>query len=209
MVSRIERGHFEGVTLDALRRVAAALDIRIDVLARWRAGDLDRMLNRAHSALHEAVAQRFGTLAGWVSEPEVSFAIFAERGVIDILAWHPKRRALLVIELKTEIVDVNELVGTLDRKVRLAPRVARERGWLRPGDGEVAVSSWLIVADTRTNRRRVAAHAAMLRSRYPVDGRSMDGWLADPDRQVAALSYWTMPASGAGRGTRRVRAPRA
>ena len=212
LVSRIERGHFEGVTLDALRRVAAALDIRIDVIARWRAGDLDRMLNRAHSALHEAVARRFGTLPGWVSEPEVSFAIFAERGVIDILAWHPKRRALLVIELTTEIVDVNELVGTLDRKVRLAPRVARERGWVGAGDGGVTVSSWLIVADTRTNRRRVAAHAAMLRSRYPVDGRTVVGWLADPDRRIAALSYWTMSADGAasvaGRGTRRVRVRR-
>ena len=43
--------------------------------------------------------------------PEVSFSIYGERGVIDILAWHPGRRALLIIELKTDIVDVNELVG--------------------------------------------------------------------------------------------------
>ena len=215
MVSRIERGHFEGVTIDALRRVAAALDIRIDVIARWRAGDLDRLLNRGHSAMHEAVARRFGSLPDWISEPEVSFAIVAERGVIDILAWHPKRRALLVIELKTEIVDVNELVGTLDRKVRLATRVARERGWLGPDGDRVTVSTWLIVADTRTNRRRVAAHATVLRSRFPVDGRSMDGWLADPDHQIAALSYWTLPAAGTAagtgrgsRGTRRVRVAR-
>jgi transcriptional regulator with XRE-family HTH domain len=209
LVSRIERGHFEGVTIDALRRVAAALDIRLDVVARWRAGDLDRLLNRAHSALHEEVAQRFSSLPGWIADPDVSFAFFAERGVIDILAWHPGRRALLVIELKTEIVDVNELVGTLDRKERLAKRVARDRGWFGTNDAAVVVSTWLIVADTRTNRRRVAAHATMLRSRFPVDGRSMDGWLANPDRRIAALSYWAMPAtrtaSGVGRGTRRVR----
>ena len=50
-----------------------------------------------------------------------------ERGVIDILAWHAATRTLLVIELKTEIVDINELMGTVDRKRRLAATVAREQ----------------------------------------------------------------------------------
>ena len=49
----------------------------------------------------------------------MSFSIFGERGVIDVAAWNAEHRALLVIELKTDIVDVNELVGTFDRKVRL------------------------------------------------------------------------------------------
>ncbi|MEA2632936.1 MAG: hypothetical protein QOE66_3155, partial [Chloroflexota bacterium] len=68
-------------------------------------------------------------LPGWILAPEVSFAIYGERRVIDILAWHPGRRALLLIELKTELVDMNELLGTLDRKRRLARRIAQERGW--------------------------------------------------------------------------------
>ena len=41
----------------------------------------------------------------------------------------PDRRALLVIELKTAIVDVGELLGTFDRKVRNAGEVARRLGW--------------------------------------------------------------------------------
>jgi hypothetical protein len=45
---------------------------------------------------------------------------------------------LLVVEVKTAIVDVAELLGTLDGKRRLAVRVARERGW-QP----TATSSWL------------------------------------------------------------------
>jgi hypothetical protein len=61
--------------------------------------------------------------------PEVSFSIFGERGVIDVLAWHAATRTILVIELKTVIADVNELIGNVDRKRRLAPRVAAERGW--------------------------------------------------------------------------------
>ena len=149
-VSRIERGHLDQLSLETIRKVSRALDVRIDLVARWRAGDLDRLLNARHSKLHELVARRFrDTLPAWVLRPETSFAIFAERGVIDILAWHAGRRALLVIELKTDIVDVNDLVGGVDRKRRLAAQIATEFGW-----EAATVSVWVIVADGRTNRKR-------------------------------------------------------
>ncbi len=185
-ISRIERGHPGTLTLDSLRTVTSALDIRLDLQPRWRAGDLDRLLNASHSALHDLVATWFrDRLPKWVIAPEVSFAVYGERGVIDIVAWHPTRRALLVIELKTDIVDVNELVGSVDRKRRLASDVVRERGW-RP----LTVSTWVIVASGRTNRARIAAHGAMLRAAFPVDGRGIRRWLQDPDGSVAALSVW-------------------
>jgi transcriptional regulator with XRE-family HTH domain len=195
-ISRIERGHFGTLALDRLRTVAATLDIRVDVVGRWRAGDLDRLLNAGHSRMHESVARMFRDLPPWVTAPEVSFSIFGERGVIDILAWHPGRRALLVIELKTDIVDVNELLGTADRKRRLAVDVAIARGWLERGDPRPSVSLWIIVAPSRTNRRRVDEHGSMLRAALPGDGRSMRGWLRDPRRAVAALSFW--PGNHAG-----------
>ena len=121
-VSRIERGHLSSMSLAVMRRVAAALDIRLELLPRSRAADLDRLVGARHAALGEAVLGRLATLPGWTARPEVSFGIYGERGVVDILAWHAERRALLVIELKTEIVDVGELLGTLDRKRRLGPR---------------------------------------------------------------------------------------
>ena len=159
----MERGHLGSHSIDMIREVAAALDVRVDLMPRWRAGDLDRLLNRGHSALHESVARLFrDELPAWVLAPEVSFAVYGERGVIDILAWHPGRRALLVIELKTDLADMNELVGTFDRKRRLARQIALERGW-----DPVSVSAWLIVVGSRTNRRRVAAHEAMLRGALP------------------------------------------
>ena len=55
MVSYLERGRLEVSSLATLRKVAGALDIRIDVIARWRGGELDRMLNARHSALAAAV----------------------------------------------------------------------------------------------------------------------------------------------------------
>jgi transcriptional regulator with XRE-family HTH domain len=206
-VSRIERGHLDQVSMASIRAVAKALDVRVDLVPRWRGGDLDRLLNSRHSALHEQVARSFAELPEWVTAPEASFAIYAERGVIDILAWHARRQMLLVIELKTDIVDVNELLGTLDRKRRLAWQVARERGWdVRERANS---SAWVIVAESRTNRRRVQAHGAMLRAALPLDGRSIAGWLQDPSRPVGALSFWPdarpMSVSGGRAPIRRVR----
>jgi transcriptional regulator with XRE-family HTH domain len=201
-VSRMERGHLDSVALRTIRSVTGALDIRVDVVPRWRAGDLDRLLGARHSALHESVARWFReTFPEWELAPEVSFAIFGERGVVDLLAWHPRRRALLVIELKTDIADVNELLGTLDRKRRLAARIAAERDWVPR-----TVSAWVIVASGRTNRARIAAHASMVRAALPDDGRAIKAWLREPAGSVAALSTWGRSTRNAPAcATRRVR----
>ncbi len=110
-----------------------------------------------------------------------------------------------MIELKTDLADMNELVGTFDRKRRLARPIGIDRGW-----DPLTVSAWLIVADSRTNRRRVAAHAAMLRGALPDDGRAIRRWLRDPVRAVSGLSFWTDSLGETGgptqRPIRRVRA---
>lgn len=204
MVSRIERGHLGSVSMDKIRAVAAALDIRVDLRPLWRAGDLDRMLNARHSALHELVAKRFAEVGGWLTEPEASFSIYGERGVIDLLAWHAAGKALLVVELKTDIVDINDLVGTVDRKRRLAPAVARERGWDVGRD--VAVSTWVVVMKGRTNRRRVEAHASMLHAAFPLDGRHMRTWLRRPSGAIRCLGFWEVPTGTRPTPVRRVAA---
>ena len=203
MVSRIERGHLSTVTLDAIREVAGALDLRVDVVGRWRGGDLDRLLAAGHSALHESVARHLGGLRGWQFASEVSFAHYADRGVIDLLAWHEPTRSLLVIELKTELMDMNELIGTLDRKRRNAAQIARERGWLVDPS---SVSVWVIVVNSSTNRQRAADHATMLRTAYPLDGRAVRSWLREPSGAIGCLSFWanTRPGTGTA-GSRPIR----
>lgn len=184
MIGRIESGRLSSVPLGTIRKVAAALDARFDTVVRWQGGDLGRLLNARHAAMHEAMARLFGSVDGWLAEPEVSFSIYGERGIIDILAWHPVRRTLLVIELKTEFVDVNELMGSVDRKRRLAAVIARERGW-----DPVAIGTWVVLPDNRTNRRALAAHETVLRAKFPVDGRRIRSWLRRPDGRVDALSF--------------------
>jgi len=185
-VSRLERGRVEELRVDVVARVFEALGGRIDLVPRWQGGDLDRLLYARHAALHESVARWFLRMPGWELAPEVSFAIRGERGVIDILAWHAQTRSLLVIELKTEVVDISELMGTIHRKRRLAAEVARGRGWT-----PAAVSVWVLVAESSTNRRRVATHATTLRAAFPGDGRTMRGWLPEPYGAVACLSFWS------------------
>jgi len=200
---RIERGHVVSSSVGHVRKVAAVLEIRVDLVPRWRGGELDRLLNGEHSRMGEAVARWLREIGGWEFAPEVSFAIYSERGVIDILAWHPGRQMLLIIELKTSIVDVQDLVGTMDRRKRLARRIASERGW-----SPKAVSCLVLVADERTNRRRVQEHAAILRAAFPSDGRRLSGFMRDPAEAASILAFWPSthgrgPRSGSG-GAHRV-----
>ncbi len=206
VVSRIECGRLEGVVVGRVMRVAKVLDIRLEWNAWWRGGELDRMVNAGHAAMHESVAHWL-LGSGWIIAPEASFSIYGERGVIDVLAFKPESRALLVVELKTQLVDVQALLGAVDRYRRLSPVVASERGW------EVAsVSAWVVLRDTPTNRRRLAAHATVLRSAFPTDGRAMRGWLTRPRGRVAALSFLSnghgMTAIATSSGVQRVRVPR-
>jgi DNA-binding Xre family transcriptional regulator len=186
LIRKIERGQLDGVRVGSLRRVGKALEMHVALDVRWRGSELDRLLNARHSALHESVARYLSALPGWVFEPEVSFAIYRDRGIVDILAWHSQRQALLLIELKTAVVDVQETVGTFDRKRRLARQIAAGRGW-RPR----VVGAWLLIADSATNRRRVADHREMLRAAFPADGRTLRHWIREPDADVRALSFWS------------------
>jgi Holliday junction resolvase-like predicted endonuclease len=88
--------------------------------------------------------------AGWEVRPEVSFSHYGERGVVDLVAWHAASRTLLLVELKTELVDINDMLAVTDRRRRLAANIAEPFGWL-----PAAVASWVVVAESRTNRRRL------------------------------------------------------
>ena len=200
MVARAEDHRITGMRLEIILRIAAALDVHVDFAPRWRGGDLDRTLNAGHAAMHEQVASLLSSAPGWLFRPEVSFAIYGERGLIDILAFHSQTGALLVIELKTEIVDVQALIGSVDRYARLAKRIAAERGW-----NAHLVSCWVIVSDATRSRRRVANHAAVLGAAFPADGRTMRRWLRQPSQEIRALSFLRSESTRIRPGVRRVR----
>jgi hypothetical protein len=165
------------------------------------------MLNAGHAAMHDAAAAAFARTS-WTLAPETTFSIYGERGAIDILAHHAATGALLVVELKTDLVDVNGLLAAVDRYRRLAPRIAGDRGW-----AVASVSSWVVLRESPANRRRVAAHASVLRAAFPDDGRRMRAWLARPADEVRALSFLSVShgvnAMSGSAGVQRVRHARA
>lgn len=180
----MERGRLDELRLLELRAIAEALEIRLPFAPQWRGAEMDRLVNERHNLMHERLAAMVRARPDWECSAEVTFSIWGERGSIDLLAWHSSRRALLVVELKTEIPDAAALVAQVDRYRRLAEGIARERGW-----DPVSVSVWVIVADSSMNRRHLARHRTMLRNAYPMEGRTMRSWLRRPDGAVAALSF--------------------
>ena len=181
--SEIERGRLEGVPIGKLRRVAAVLEVRLTVEPRWRGAGVDRVMSSRHASMADAVVKVLGR-AAWEVRPEVSFNYYGERGVVDLVAWHAESRTLLLVELKTELVDLNELLAVTDRRRRLAARIAEPLGWTPRLVGE-----WVVVAESRTNRRRLAAVRSSIRAALPDDGHALAAWLVRPVGSIAALSF--------------------
>jgi hypothetical protein len=206
IVMSIEAGDLENVTIGQTRRVAQALGGRLDARLMWRGDGLDRLMNQGHARMHEATIRWLRSIGGWVALPEISFSRDGERGVIDIVAWHAATRSLLIIELKTRLVDLSDLMSSMDIRRRIAPRIAADQGW-----DPAHVSVWVLVAPGRTNKRILSEHRAVLRAKFPDDGRSMRRWLARPEGSIAALSFLPqVPGGDLGHGPatpRRVRLP--
>jgi hypothetical protein len=173
LVSLLEAGRADRLTVRAAKAVckAAGLELRWDV--GYRRAELDRLRDRDHAALAEWLVG-FLSRVGWQAVVEVSFNHYGDRGRIDVLAYEPASRTLLVIEIKTLIADIQELLGSVDVKVRVAGFPARSLGW-RPE----RVVPVLVVADTTTNRRRLATHAHLF-ARFALRGRSIRPWLRQP-----------------------------
>lgn len=192
----MEHGRLGRAPLDKVRTVGAVLEVRLRLGPSWRGAAADIVMSSRHARMAEAVTQVL-IAAGWEVRPEVSFNWYGERGVVDLIAWHAPTRTVLLIELKTELADVNDLLATTDRRRRLAARIVEPFGW-QPQ----FVAQWVAIARSRTNERRVRAHRSLLRAAFPADGRAVTGFLARPGRILAALSFLPdVSGSSAGRGT--------
>jgi transcriptional regulator with XRE-family HTH domain len=188
LVTRIERGLGGSVPLAKLERIAIAVGAAADLRLSFNGEALDRLLDAAHAGLVEIVA---GLLRnwGWSVIAEATFSIRGERGSIDLLAWHPALRIVLVVEVKSVIPDVQATLAVFDRKVRLASEIAQQRrGW-----DAVVVASLLVVAEDRTSRRRVDAHSAIFSQAFPHRSGAVRRWLAAPDPAEPLHGLWFLP----------------
>ncbi len=180
----MERGHLQRLSLTTFRRIGRVLEIETPFAPRWRGGELARLLDRDHAALVEQMVVELRSY-GWETVPEVTFNRFGERGSVDVVGWRAQQRALVLIEVKSRLVDVQDLLGSSDRKARIVPaELAADRGWRAAQVGRL-----LVVAETNANRTAVARHAATIRSMFP--GRSVEArrWMANPAGPLGAIRF--------------------
>ncbi len=161
-ISRIERGRIEDITFGTAERLLGVLGARLVVAVDAPFfGDRRRQREPAHSRMSAHVARRLRR-EGWHVAVEVEVGGNRSRGWIDILAYHPGTRILLVIELKTEIVDIGAIQRSFSWYGREAWQAARRQGW-RP---ERAVGCLLLLA-TEANDDRARANRDVLDLEFP------------------------------------------
>lgn len=194
LIARVERGGADRLTLRTLERILTALGARLNARVDWNGEAADRLLDADHAAIVEMVIDVLRR-DGWEALPEVTFAIDGERGSIDVLAWHPATRTLLVVEVKSVIPDVQATVAVLDRKQRLAGRIGRRQGW-----DPASIATVLVVAESRTNRRRIAMHASTFAARFPGDAPAARRFIKQPGSAPAPFrALWFLSVrTGAG-----------
>lgn len=195
-VSLLERGALEEATLRIIRRVAAAVGVSLPFRPQWRGADLAKLLDERHARICSGVAARLAAL-GWIAHPEFTFNYRGERGSIDILAWYPGTRTLLVIEVKTAIVDLQDLFSVMNMKLRLAPMLASSLGW-RPS----SVASVLVVPDESWARRAVRAFGPLFDAALPARTVAIRRWIANPTGALRGV-WFLADCDGIGVGRKR------
>ena len=195
-VSKLERGLARSSDAGRIDAVCVALDADLDVRVRWRGEAMDRLLDEGHARIVDALVVVLRA-RGWEVALEVTFNDFGDRGSIDVFAWHPVERALLVVEVKSVVPDAQGTLAPLDRKARIAPKLARARGW-----DPATVSRLLVIGDNSTNRDRVRRFEDLFAAALPVRGRAVRRWLSGPLGSIAGL--WFLRDATPGSTTRRI-----
>ena len=165
-----------------------------------------KLLDERHAALLRAVATVLQGL-GFEVHVEYTFNIWGERGSIDILAWHPLFRATLPIEVKTRLVDLQDLFATTGRKRRLLAAICRAESW-----ESVAAASLIVLPEEGWARSGVRKFAPLFDTAFPARTVEVRQWLHRPSGDLRGIWFFANDRPGSvirkPGGPLRVRPPR-
>jgi transcriptional regulator with XRE-family HTH domain len=182
-VSALERGYFSAATIGFIRRVAAPLGITVDLALRWNGPELGTLLDARHARIVRNVVGRIDP--GWQIVLEYSFNRFGDRGSVDVLAWHERARALLLVEVKSELDSLEAVLRSMDVKLRVVPSLlATERGWRSQCLGSV-----LVLPDESTARRSVGRMASVFDVALPTRTVGVRTWLTTPQGPLRGVWF--------------------
>ena len=208
----VSRSHYAGIesakedpSVDLMWRIADRLGLELEfaarppIVAEPRRGDL------VHARCSGYVDRRFQR-AGWQTMREVETSAGRVHGWIDLLAFEPRTRTLVIVEVKTRLDDIGAAERQLAWYERDARHVATAHGWYPR-----VVTTWLLLLASDEVERQIAIHRDLLRSTFTDRARAMNEGLQDPSvltRRGLALidpasrrSRWLISSRADGRRT--------
>ncbi len=174
MISEVERALVPDLPIATTIRLLSALDVRIELRMFAPTAAAPPVRDRAHSRCVGYVARRLEG-AGWLVATEVEAGDERWRGFIDLLAFHPVERILLVLEIKTDLDDIGAVDRQLGGYERHAWAAAQALGW-RPR----AVTGALLLLATDENDRRLIEHRTYVDRRFRIRAAAFRALVADP-----------------------------
>lgn len=182
----VSRSHIAGIetgrvdpSLDLVWSIADRLGLDLEFVARppiavdRRRGDL------VHARCSGYADGRFRG-AGWLTARELEVTNGRAHGWIDILAFEPRSRTLIIVEIKTRLDDV----GAVERQIAWyeghALSVARSIGW-RPNRS----LTWLLLLASDEVASQLVLHRQVLRRAFPDRAPLMREILIDGATQAS------------------------
>jgi transcriptional regulator with XRE-family HTH domain len=173
-IAAIETGR-ANPSIALVDRIGEALGIEFELTARRpviHGGSSPR--DAVHARCSGYVQRRLDGV-GWLTAREVEIVQGRFHGWIDLLAFDPRTRSLLIIEIKTAIDDLGAIERQLSWYERLAGRAASDRGW-----HPVRIQSWLLALATGEVDAAVREQRDVLLRAFPVRAQDMRASLHGP-----------------------------
>jgi transcriptional regulator with XRE-family HTH domain len=174
MICAIERLRIPDLPVATAAQVLKALDVTIELIMTPPRVLATATRDDAHARCVAYVARQLER-AGFVVMTEVEIGGGRWLGFADVLAYHPMEHVLLVIEVKTEIVDVGEIDRAMGLYERGAWDAARRIGW-RPR----AVTGMLLVLATRENDVVLAEHRPLFDRSFRRRSKHLNALVREP-----------------------------
>lgn len=173
-VQRLERGSQAHLNVSLATAALETLGIRVTIDAN-AIGLSDRREQRdvVHTRCCGYVARQL-RMRGWEVRVEVEIGEGRTRGWIDVLAFRQSDRALLVLEIKTELNDIGRLLRSLGWYARSSRAAAQSIGW-RP---RLVVPALIALATVEVDSR-LLADVDLVRSALPDTADRLAAWIDD------------------------------
>jgi DNA-binding XRE family transcriptional regulator len=159
----ISRSHIAGIetgrvdpSLDLAWSIADRLGLDLQLFGRPPLAAEPRRGDLVHARCSAYVDRRFRGL-GWSIARELEVFAGRSHGWIDLLAFDPRSRTLVIVEIKTRLDDIGGVERQIAWYERDALRLARSLGWLP--ERRLA---WLLVLASDEVERQISLHRDLL-----------------------------------------------